>query len=100
MGKSDFELSLSDTTKGKGTPIFTAANKKAPTYNAYEKDIAMVTFFFDAGTVVEYVNDERVSFYQFISQIGGTMGLCIGFSLISGIEILYWLIFKFVKNII
>ena len=85
---------------GEGTPIFTAANERAPTYNAYEKDIAMVTFFFDTGTVVEYVNDERVSVYQFISQIGGTMGLCIGFSLISGIEILYWLIFKFVKNII
>ena len=89
-----------DITKGQGIPIFTAANKKAPTYNAYEKDIAVVTFFFDTGTVVEYVNDERMSLEQFISQIGGLMGLCTGFSFISGIEILYWLLFKFVKNII
>ena len=89
-----------DTTRGQGTPIFTAANKEAPTYNAYEKDIAMVTFFFETGTVVEYVNDERMSVEQFISQIGGLMGLCTGFSFISAIEILYWLFFKFVKNII
>ena len=74
------------------------ANKKEPTYNAYEKDIAMVTFFFETGTVVEYVNEERMSVIQFISQIGGLMGLCTGFSFISAIEILYWLIFKFFKN--
>ena len=60
----------------------------------------MVTFFFETGTVVEYVNDERMSLEQFISQIGGMMGLCTGFSFISAIEILYWLLFKFVKNII
>ena len=55
----------------------------------------MVTFFFEAETVIEYVNEERMPVIQFISQIGGLMGLFTGFSFISGMEILYWLIFRF-----
>ena len=60
----------------------------------------MVTFFFETGTVVEYIREQKLQLIQFMAQVGGLMGLCTGFSLISGIEILYWLLFKFVKNII
>ena len=35
---------------------------------------------------------------DYISQIGGLLGLFIGFSLISAIEILYWLTFRFLRN--
>ena len=90
-----FSLPILDKIKGKGIPIFTAQNEKEPTYNAYDRDIAMVTFFFEAETVIEYVNEERMPVIQFISQIGGLMGLFTGFSFISGMEILYWLIFRF-----
>ena len=32
---------------------------------------------------------------DYISQIGGLLGLFIGFSVISGIEIVYWLTFRY-----
>ena len=31
-----------------------------------------------------------MTWIDFVSQIGGVLGLCIGFSLISLIEIIYW----------
>ena len=82
-----------------GKEIFPAANKKAPTYNAYEKDIAMVTFYFESPTAFEYLKEPRMTLLQFIAQMGGLLGLCIGFSFISGIEILYWFIIRFVRNL-
>ena len=40
--------------------------------------------------------DAKMSFSDKISWVGGMMGLFTGFSVISGIEILYWLWFKVV----
>ena len=40
-----------------------------------------------------------MSFSDKISWVGGMMGLFTGFSLISGLEILYWLWFKVWKEI-
>ena len=35
---------------------------------------------------------------DYVAQIGGFLGLFIGFSLISAIEILYWLTFRLTRN--
>ena len=35
---------------------------------------------------------------DYISQIGGLLGLFIGFSVISAIEIVYWITFRFARN--
>ena len=51
-----------------GNQIFAAANvevdetgEKIPkSYDAYERDIAMVTFFFETNTVFEYSRDQRL----------------------------------------
>ena len=92
-------LSLLGVKEVDGKEIFSAANNKAPTYDAYEKDIAMVTFFFESPTVFEYLKEPRMTLLQFISQVGGLLGLCIGFSFISAIEILYWFIIRYIRNI-
>ena len=84
---------------GNNGDIFPAANKKAPTYDAYEKDIAVVTFFFESPTVFEYLKESRMTLLQFISQMGGLLGLCIGLSFISVIEILYWCVIRFSRNL-
>jgi hypothetical protein len=39
-----------------------------------------------------------MTFLDYISQIGGLLGLFIGFSCISGIEIIYWLTFRLARN--
>ena len=83
----------------KGQRVFSASLEKNPKYDAYEKDIAMVTFFFETPTVFEYTREERMSLIQYISQMGGLLGLCIGFSLISGVEIIYWLTIRLFRNI-
>ena len=82
-----------------GEPVFTASNVKSPVYDAYERDIAVVTFFFENPTILEYGREIRMTTLQYISQVGGLLGLCIGFSFVSALEILFWLAKKFYKNL-
>ena len=58
-----------------------------PTYNAYEKDIAMVNFYFDKSSILQYIRQERMTKVDYISQIGGLLGLFMGISFISGMAI-------------
>ena len=91
--------SLIADSRAAGNPLFKASTSKSPSYDAYEKDIAMVTFFFESTTVFEYTRDERMTLIQYISQIGGLMGLCAGFSFISAVEILYWFTIRYFRNL-
>ena len=68
-------------------------------YDAYEKDIAMVTFFFESSNVLEFFRQPKTSVIEFISQFGGLLGLCMGFSFISVVELIYWLTFKLFRNL-
>ena len=72
--------------------MFLKANKEDENvdYDAYKEDIAVVNFYFDSPTCFEFFMDSSSSLYDFISQIGGFLGLCIGFSLVSAVEIVYW----------
>ena len=45
-----------------------------PTYNAYEKDIAMVNFYFDKSSILQYKRQERMTQVDYISQMGGLLG--------------------------
>ena len=86
-------------TRASGVPIFTADTNTRPTYDAYEKDIAMVTFFFESTTALQYQRQLRMTLVGFISQVGGLMGLCLGISFISMIEVVYWFTIRFMRNI-
>ena len=46
---------------------------------------------------VQITKDAKMSLSDKISWVGGMMGLFTGFSVISGIEILYWLWFKVIR---
>ena len=59
-------------------------------YDAYEKDIAVLTVFFDSTTVMKYKSQRRQSWLDYLSSVGGALGLCIGLSIITIIEI-FWL---------
>ena len=86
-------------SRATGKEIFKAANEKSPDYDAYEKDIAMVTFFFETSTVFEFSREKRMTLVQYISQMGGLLGLCMGFSFISAIEIVYWCVIRYARNL-
>ena len=46
--------------------------------------------YFDTPTYDRITKDRAAKFVDMLSAIGGTMGLLTGFSIISGVEILYF----------
>ena len=57
--------------------------------------------YFYATTFDRVTKDRSAKFVDMLSAIGGTMGLLTGFSIISGVEILYFaakIIFRTFKN--
>ena len=52
--------------------------------------------YFDTPTFERITNDRAAKFVDYVSAIGGTMGLLTGFSIISGVEIIYFAIKIFV----
>ena len=78
--------------------IFTTSFKDDEQYDAYEKDIAAVTFFFESNTVFEFERRSRMTAIDFVSQVGGLLGLCMGFSLVSLVELVYWFTIRMARN--
>ena len=46
--------------------------------------------YFDTPTFDKITMDKSAKFVDMLSAIGGTMGLLTGFSIISGVEIIYF----------
>ena len=52
--------------------------------------LRFVKIHFDTSTFDKVTKDQAAKFVDQLSAIGGTMGLLTGFSIISGVEILYF----------
>ena len=61
--------------------------------------LQLIQIFFDTATFDEIERDKRVKTDAQLSLIGGTMGLLTGFSILSGVEILYFVAKFFVSLI-
>ena len=80
----------------------------------------MVTFYFGTNTVFEYsrevadsfkfesnmktykvttCREARMTMINYISQVGGLMGLCLGFSFLSAVELVYWFTYRLGQNL-
>ena len=70
-------------------------------FSAYEwkDDLQFVAIYFDTPGYDEITKDTAAKFVDQLSAIGGTFGLLTGFSLISGVEILFFFA-KFLMNLI
>ena len=67
----------------------------------WKNKLRYVRISFDTPTFDKITKDRAAKFVDMLSAIGGTMGLLTGFSLISGVEIIYFvgkIIFTFTKN--
>ena len=53
-------------------------------------DVAYLHVYFKQLGIMQYTRDELYSVVDFIAAVGGIIGLCIGFSLVSMTEIWYW----------
>jgi len=67
-----------------------AFNPFADTYDAYEKDIAMVQIYFKTSSIIEFGTSVSQTWIDYFSAIGGLLGLCIGLSILTLIELLWW----------
>ena len=60
--------------------------------------IHLVQIYFDTATFDEIERDKKIKFEAQLSLIGGTMGLLTGFSIMSGIEIIFFF-FKLIRSL-
>merc|ERR1712062_150230 len=56
----------------------------------FENKLHFVKISFASSTFDGITKDRRAKFVDMLSAIGGTMGLLTGFSIISGVEIIYF----------
>ena len=61
-----------------------------PVPGGWKNKLRLVRIFFDTPTFVKIERDKAAKFVDMLSAIGGTMGLLTGFSIISGVEILFF----------
>ena len=54
-----------------------------------QQNVAMVNIFLRDAFAEKILMDEKISKISFISDIGGLMGLFMGFSFVSAVEVLY-----------
>ena len=69
-------------------------------YDSPELSLKFVRLHFYATTFDRITKDRAAKFVDMLSAIGGTMGLLTGFSIISGVEIVYFgmtIILKIIK---
>ena len=56
----------------------------------WRNKLRYVRIYFDTPTFDRITKDRAAKFVDMLSAIGGTMGLLTGFSIISGVEIIYF----------
>ena len=61
-----------------------------PTIHNYRSNLRKIRIYFDTPTFDRITKDRAAKFVDMLSAVGGTMGLLTGFSIISGVEILYF----------
>ena len=57
-----------------------------------ESTLQLVQIYFDTATFDDIERDKKIKIEAQLSLIGGTMGLLTGFSIISGVEIVFFLL--------
>ena len=65
----------------------------------WRNNLRYVRIYFDTPTFDRITKDRAAKFVDMLSAIGGTMGLLTGFSIISGVEMIYFA-YKFISNVI
>ena len=65
----------------------------------YDNRLRFVRIYFDTPSFDRITKDRAAKFVDMLSAIGGTMGLLTGFSIISGVEILYFAV-RFIHGIL
>jgi hypothetical protein len=66
-------------------------------YDAYDKDIALVQFYYKKSTIIQMGTQVTMSWIDYFSAVGGLLGLVLGMGIVSVIEIL-WLALRLIAR--
>ena len=61
--------------------------------------LQLVQIFFNTATFDNIENDKKIKLEGMLSLVGGTMGLFSGFSIISGLEIIFF-VFRLIMSLV
>ncbi|KAM7349135.1 pickpocket protein 11-like [Cochliomyia hominivorax] len=61
-------------------------------------ELSLVKIYYPSETATRYRKNVLYNWYQILSNIGGVIGICMGCSIISGIEIIYFASYRLVEN--
>ncbi|XP_044730080.1 pickpocket protein 28-like [Chrysoperla carnea] len=64
----------------------------------FEKNMAILEFYFETKTFTKNVKGELFGFTDFLSSTGGLLGLFLGFSFLSAVELFYYITIKVCKT--
>ena len=62
----------------------------------FRRNMVSLKIFFPENSAKAYQRDELYSPEDLIANIGGTLGLCLGFSLVSLVELFYFLTLRWI----
>jgi hypothetical protein len=83
-----------------GTELFSSDIENNPEYDAFKKDIGIINVFFAKKQISKFVTRNRMSNFDFVYQIGGSLGFVMGISMVSLTEIAYWIFFPILRNLV
>ena len=66
-------------------------------YDYSRKNLAYIKIMIQSPYVTKYKRDLSMTLLSYVANTGGLLGVCLGFSCISGIEIFYWIFCCFYK---
>ena len=62
-------------------------------YQYGQKNLAHVKLMIQSPFITKIKRDVTMTFTDYIANTGGLLGLCLGFSFISGVEVIFWILF-------
>ena len=63
--------------------------KNHKTYDAFEKDMAVVEIFFEKPTIFQMCHQPKMNWVDYLSSVGGSLGLILGMGTPSFIELIW-----------
>ena len=78
-------------------PAFLNEKLQKEVFNYARQNLAKVTIYIKDPYVSKYVTEEKITEIAFVGTVGGVLGLFMGFSFISAVEIIYVFCIKFIQ---
>lgn len=91
--KGNYLWKLQESIDNATTPA--KAKKLENLYKEIMNSSSLVHFYFKETGIVQYTREELYGIMDLVAAFGGIIGLCSGFSLLSGVEIIYWFTIRY-----